>query len=94
MKLYRVDTDRWSSKEFSDLKEAENKYEYTKDQEMGEGVDEDSYVQLVCSEDNFEDYEVIKIARVEVDEERMKISTPKDEGYDWDYWAKWKEYTE
>lgn len=92
MKKYRVDTDTWSSKEFKNLQEAENEYEYTKDQEMGEGVNEDSYVQLVCSEDYFEDYEIIKIARTVVDEERMKISTPKQEGLEWDYWAKWLEY--
>lgn len=92
MKKYRVDTDTWSSKEFTNLQEAENEYEYTKDQEMGEGVNEDSYVQLVCSEDDFEDYKIIKIARAVVDEERMKISTPKQEGLEWDYWAKWMEY--
>jgi len=38
-------------------------------------------------------YEVkpLKVATSVVDEERMKINTPKDEGYEWDNWAKWDE---
>lgn len=91
MKKYRVDTPTWASKEFDNLEQALGKYELTKDIEMGEGVDQDSYVELICSEDDFEDYKVLKRAIVEVDEERMKISAPKDEGYEWDCWAKWQE---
>ncbi|MGM0971664.1 MAG: hypothetical protein ACQEW2_02270 [Bacillota bacterium] len=91
MKKYRVDTPSWSSREFDNLEEALGKYELTKDMEMGEGVDQDSYVELVCSENDFEDYKVLKRAMVIVDEERMAKGLPRDEGYDFDYWAKWEE---
>lgn len=91
MKKYRVDTPSWASQEFEDLEKALAKYEMTKDFQMGEGVDEDSYVELVCSEDDFEDYKVLKRAMVVVDEERMKNGLPRDAGYDFDYWAKWEE---
>ena len=47
MKKYRVDTPTWSSQEFDDLNKALEKYETTKDIQMSEGVDEDSYVELV-----------------------------------------------
>jgi hypothetical protein len=91
MKKYRVDTPSWSGQETDDLEHALAMYELTKDREMGEGVTDDSYVELVCSEDDFEDYEVLKRADAVVDEEKMSISTPREEGFDWDYWAKWRE---
>jgi hypothetical protein len=91
VKKYRVDTPTWSSQEMDDLKHALGHYELTKDREMGEGVDEDSYVELVCSENDFEDYKVLKRAMVIVDMEKMAISSPRDEGHDFDYWAKWEE---
>ncbi len=91
MQKYRVDTHSWSSGEFDTIGQAEGIYELTKDRLMGEGVDEDGYVELVCSDNDFEDYTVLKRAVVVVDEDRMAISTPKDEGLEWDYWAKWKE---
>lgn len=92
MKKYRVDTHSWSGEEVNDLNIALGQYELTKDREMGDGVTEDSYVELVYSEDDFEDYEVLKRAEVVIDEEKMNISTPRQEGYDWDYWAKWNEF--
>lgn len=91
MKKYRVDTPTWSSQEFDDLNKALAKYETTKDIQMSEGVDEDSYVELVCSKHNFEDYKVLKRAMPVVDEDRMSKGLPRDEGYDFDYWAKWEE---
>lgn len=93
MRKYRVDMESWATKEFETLEEAEISYEWYKDYKMGDGVHEDSYVELVYSDDDFEDSVTIKRASVVVDEERMKISTPKDEGYEWEYWAKWHEET-
>jgi len=93
MKKFRVDTESWGSQEFVDYNKALAQYEMTKDNEMGEGVHEDSYVELVVSTDDFEDYVVLKRAAITVDEDKMKVSTPRQEGYDWDYWAKWVEYT-
>ncbi|RQW19865.1 hypothetical protein EH196_06885 [Bacillus sp. C1-1] len=91
MKQYRVDTISWSGKEFDSYEEALGSYELTKDREMGEGIDQDSYVELVCSSDGFESHEVLIRAVPIVDEEKMKINTPREQGYEWDYWAKWKE---
>ncbi|MCM3314844.1 hypothetical protein M3626_20830 [Psychrobacillus sp. MER TA 17] len=91
MKQYRVETFSWTGKEYTSYGEALRSYELTKDIEMGEGVDEDSYVELVCSSDGFEDTEVLMRAVPVVDEEKMKIDSPRAHGYDWDYWAKWKE---
>ncbi|GED35008.1 hypothetical protein P9G84_31885 [Brevibacillus centrosporus] len=91
MKKYRVDSHSWSSREYESIGQAEGQYELTKDRLMGEGVDEDGYVELVSSKDDFEDYTVLKRALVVVDEEKMKKSTPREDGYDFDYWAKWQE---
>lgn len=88
---YRVDTHSWSSQEFEDLQKALVEYETTKDFQMGEGVDEDSYVELVSSQDDFENYKVLKRAMAVIDEERMSKGLPREEGYDFDYWAKWEE---
>ena len=91
MRKYRVDSNTWSSQEFDDLSKAEIAYEFYKDQKIGDGVDEESYVELVYSDDDFDDSVTIKRADIVVDEEKMKISTPQQEGYEWDYWAKWEE---
>lgn len=91
MRKYRVDMESWSTKEFNTFEEAEISYEWYKDYKMGDGVSDDSYVELVYSDDDFEDYQVLKRANVVVDEEKMKQGTPKDKGYDWEYWAKWSE---
>ncbi|MCU5519838.1 hypothetical protein OCA41_05880 [Bacillus cereus] len=91
MKKYRVQTENWQSEDIEDLNNAVDEYEDTKDRVMGGGVTEDSYVELVSSEDDFEDYEIVKRADVVVDEEKMAISTPKEEGFGWDYWAKWQD---
>lgn len=91
MKKYIVQTENWQSEEIEELTDAVAEYEDTKDRVIGEGVTEDSFVELVSSEDDFEDYEIVKRADVVVDEEKMAISTPKEEGLDWDYWAKWQD---
>lgn len=89
--LYRVDTDSWTSEEYERLDVAQAKFETTMDRKMGDGINEDSYVELVCSNDGFEDYSVIKRVVPIVDEKKMAIGTPREEGLDWDYWAKWKQ---
>lgn len=91
MKKYRVDTSNWSSKEYTDIEKALGKYELTKDLLMGEGVDMDGYVELVSSDNDFDDYEIVKQATIVVDEEKMAQSSPREKGYDFDIWAKWKE---
>lgn len=91
MKKYKAFSERFTSKEFTDYEEALKEYEEIKDREISDQVDMDSYVELIESEDDFEDGVTIKKAIIVVDEEKMAISTPKDEGYEWDYWAKWQE---
>ncbi|MES5943406.1 MULTISPECIES: hypothetical protein [unclassified Bacillus cereus group] len=70
MEKYRVQTEYWISKEFVELKDATDEYERTKDWAMGEGVTEDFYVELVSSNNDFEDYEIVKKAHVVVGEEK------------------------
>lgn len=63
-------------------KEAIRLYEELKEDLMAEGHDPDTAIYLL---------ETKKVAVSVVDEEKMKISNPKDEGMDFDYWAKWEE---
>lgn len=91
MKKYKVYSERYTSEEFIDLDKALKEYEDLKDKEISDEVDMDSYVELISSEDDFEDSETIKKSIIVVDEEKMAINTPKEEGYEWEYWAKWKE---
>ncbi|MCM3365972.1 hypothetical protein P9173_09585 [Bacillus safensis] len=92
MKLYRVCSENFNSKEYEELSKAQAEYEHRKDEEMGGGVIAgETYVELQVSDDEFEDYEVIKKSIARIDEEEMKLSDPKDEGFDFDYWATWEE---
>ena len=92
MKKYRVHTEFDCSEEFETFEEAQKLFEYYKDELMAEGVVEnESFVEIVNSEDDFDNYEVVKKVVAIRDGERMAISTPKEDGYDWAYWAKWKE---
>lgn len=84
---YRVETEN-TSMEFAKRDDALDHYEWKKDQMMGEGVTDDSYVELQCSNDNFEDYEVLQRAVIVMNLER---GNPRDEGYDFDFWASWSE---
>jgi hypothetical protein len=34
---------------------------------------------------------VIKKVIAVIDHDRTELRTPREEGFDWDYWAKWKE---
>lgn len=91
MTKYRVHTDRTESEEFHEFEKADELYESWKDDKMSEGVTEDSYVEIVASDDDFEDHRIIKRAVAVVDNDRNELGTPREEGMDWDYWAKWEE---
>ena len=94
MKKYGV-CDDWNGliEEYDSLEEAEKLYNSVKDSRMSEGVDiNDTFVSIVESDDDFENEKEIKKSIVEVDEELTKeIGTPNENGYEWTYWAKWKE---
>lgn len=69
---------------FDTYKEANEAYEEVKEILGSEGHEPDELISLYK-------LEPIKHARSVVDEERMKQGTPKEEGYTWDFWAKWDE---
>lgn len=67
---------------FDNLEDAQKEYEELKDHLMSEGHDPSAQVHLL---------ETIKMSTSVVDTEKMKESTPKDEGHDFDNWAEWEE---
>jgi hypothetical protein len=90
MTKYRVSTDMDCTNELDCLHEAENIFDGWKDDLMSEGVTEnESYVEIQKSDDDFNDYEVIKKVIAVRDNDRNELGTPKEEGFEWDYWAKW-----
>lgn len=92
MKQYRVQTDKDYSAKLETLDQAERVYERWKDDYMCDCVVAgESLVEIVESEDDFEDYKVIKKVVAVIDNERTELRTPREEGFDWDYWAKWIE---
>lgn len=79
------------------LEEAERLFESVKESKMADGVDvRESFVSIVESEDEeFETYKTIKRVNAVYDEELTKeIGTPQQNGYEWNYWAKWQEVNE
>lgn len=92
MDRYRVHTDRDCSHEFISYEEAEKVYESWKDGLISDSVvANETFVEIVKSSDEFEDHEVIKKVIAVVDNDRSELRTPREEGFDWDYWAKWQE---
>lgn len=88
--MYRVDTNTWSSGEYSDKERAEEIFEQYKDIKMGDGVDYDSYVELV----SLDEESVLKRVEIEEDIQKFKeLGTPEENGMDFQFWAKWKEVT-
>ena len=83
--------ERNTSIEFIKLADALKEYEDLKEWEISNEVDENSFVELIVSEDDFENHETLKKATINVDEKRMTVSMPRSEGFDFDYWAKWKD---
>jgi|GEM_PF-2123932 len=91
MKKYRVHTESDCSQEFDVLAQAEQTFERWKDNSMEDGVIVgESYVEIAESEDNFEDYRVIKKVVAAIDND-TGLGSPREEGMDWDYWAKWED---
>lgn len=86
MAKYIVSADGFDDEYYETDKEANEAYETMKIDLMAEGHEPGAQVTL---------YELkpLKIATSVIDEDRMKINSPKDEGYEWDHWAKWKEHT-
>ena len=92
--MYRVDTDTWSSNEFTSRDKAEIAYELYKNNKLASGVDFDSYVELIFSDDDFDNYIVLKRAEIVEDEQQYKdVGTPEENGMEFQFWAKWKEVT-
>jgi len=96
VKKYRVHTESGVvSRELETLEEAKKEFENWKDYLMSESVTADeSFVEIVVSEDGFEDYTVIKKVIAVIDNDRTELGTPKEEGFDWEYWAKWQEVSD
>jgi hypothetical protein len=91
MDKYQVQTEVENSKELLTLEEAIKIFEDWKDGMMSEGVIADeTYIQIVKSIDDFEDHEIIQKVIAVIDEDRHELRTPREEGMDWDYWAKWE----
>jgi hypothetical protein len=92
MPKYRVHTEMDVSNEHESLESAEKVYENWKDSLMSEGVQaNESFVEIAESDDDFEDYKVIRKVIAVIDHDRTELRTPREEGMDWDYWAKWEE---
>ena len=69
---------------FDSYEEALKEYEDLKEHIMAEGHEPNAQVHLL---------ETVKVATSVRDDEKMKVSTPKEEGFDFDFWAKWEEKT-
>lgn len=67
---------------FDSYEGALKEYESLKEHIMAEGHEPNTQVHLL---------ETIKVATSVKDDERMKQGSPKEEGLDFDFWAKWKE---
>lgn len=91
MPKFRVQTDKDSSPPLLTIDQAERVFERWKDDYIGDGVVADeSYVEIVESDDDFENDKVIKKIIAVIDHERTKRRPPRKAGIDWDYWAKWE----
>lgn len=97
--IYFVRTDSDWSLTFNTLKEAEKCFEDWKDDYMSEGVSlDDSFVELheakSKDDEDVDNSKVIKRVEVVVDEQKHKeAGSPKDNGMDFEFWAKWQEVT-
>lgn len=91
MERFRVHTERDCSDEFESLKDADEVYEEWKNSSLEQGVQaNESFVELVRSVNGFEDHDVVKKVIAVIDHERMEKGSPREEGFQWDYWAKWQ----
>ncbi|TCK01358.1 UNVERIFIED_ORG: hypothetical protein BDK47_11649 [Anoxybacillus amylolyticus] len=95
MKKYRVRTEMEYSMELNTLEEAEKVFNTWKEDLMAEGVViDETFVEIIESENDFDDYRVIRKVIAVIDHDRYELGTPREEGFDWDYWAKWQEVSE
>lgn len=93
MKKYRV-TMECDFEEFEDFQEASNYFEFWKDELMNDGVvAEETIIEFIESEDDFKNEKIIKKLVAVIDDDRHELGKPRDEGFDWDYWAKWQDVT-
>lgn len=91
---YMIETDVDGSPPLETFEQALKVFERWKDGYISDMVvANESYVQIIKSSDDFENYHVLKKVIAVVDEDRTELRTPREEGFDWDYWAKW-EYVE
>lgn len=95
MKKYRIQTEM-DFYEADSYKQAWKIFHRWKDDMMAEGVVADeTFIAIIESEDDFETETVIRKLIAVVDNERMELGTPEQEGIpDWEYWAKWQEVKE
>lgn len=95
MIVFQVQTSTMSYKETNDLYKALEAYENAKDFLMADEPNEDTYVELVffTEHDDFDDGTTLRREVVGRDEARLN-DNPRDEGFDFDYWAAWHLVTE
>jgi hypothetical protein len=84
MANYLVRVNGFDDEYYETEQEAKEAYEGVKIDLMSDGHEPGSQITL---------YELkpLKTVTSVVDHERMKVNHPKDEGYEWDSWAKWEE---
>lgn len=97
MKLYRYESSKNTGRWRTIPSEADKEYEEVKDYLMADEPDEDDWVRLRSIEipddliDELEDEPgLIKQTCLIRDPERID-DNPRDEGYDFDYWAAWSD---
>jgi len=86
MAEYIVSADGYDDEHYETYEEALKVYEVFKDDVMAEGHDIGATITLYK-------VEPVKRSVSVIDEERMKIGTPEENGHDFTHWAKWDEQT-
>lgn len=94
--VYFVVTDHDWSKNFQNIGDAKKLMESWKDSYMGEGVSEDSFIELREADTSYEpdidNARILQRFEVVEDEQQLKdFGTPEENGMDFAWWAKWQE---
>lgn len=94
MVVFQVQTSTMSYRETDDLYKALEIYENAKDFLMADEPNEDTYVELVVftDKDDYDDGTTLRREVVGRDEARLN-DNPRDEGFDFDYYAQWRVVT-
>lgn len=89
--MYSVFDDKgYMSLKFKTIKEVEKCAEDWRDDYIGNGVDFDSHISIVEWDDDENDFKEIKSWNIEIDIEKHNVKgSPSDNGYDFEFWAKW-----